>query len=30
LPVVSYTELAGPIQISSVGVVSVQPAAVGG
>jgi flagellar biosynthesis protein FlhA len=30
LPVVSYTELGGPIQIASVGVVSAQPAAVGG
>jgi flagellar biosynthesis protein FlhA len=29
LPVVSYTELGGPVQISSVGVVSIQPAAVG-
>jgi flagellar biosynthesis protein FlhA len=30
LPVVSYSELNGPIQISSVGVVSPQPVAVGG
>jgi flagellar biosynthesis protein FlhA len=30
LPVVSYTELGGPVQISSVGVVTSQPAAVGG
>jgi len=30
LPVVSYTELGGPIQITSVGVVSNQPAAVAG
>jgi flagellar biosynthesis protein FlhA len=30
LPVVSYSELGGPVQISSVGVVTVQPAAVGG
>jgi flagellar biosynthesis protein FlhA len=30
LPVVSYTELSGPIQITSVGVVSAQPAAVFG
>ena len=29
LPVVSYTELGGPVQIRSVGVVSIQPAAVG-
>jgi flagellar biosynthesis protein FlhA len=29
LPVVSYSELSGPVQISSVGVVSLQPAAVG-
>jgi flagellar biosynthesis protein FlhA len=30
LPVVSYSELGGPVQIRSVGVVTVQPAAVGG
>ena len=29
LPVVSYSELGGPVQIRSVGVVTGQPAAVG-